>query len=217
MRIVGVAKDVRQWDLREEHPIELYLPATAICRLDELPVFGIWAELRTAAKPAALRSDVRKTIESIDPRLRTLYYTTMDESIGESIFQEKMMADTAGIFSVFALCLASLGLYGVLAYTVTRRTREIGVRVALGAQRSDVILLILRSGMTVAMAGCVVGALAAAALAHLISSRLYGVPPVDPLTFLFTIVVLLLVALLACWLPARRATKVDPMIALRAE
>jgi len=217
-RIVGVAKDTRQWDLRESHPFEIYLPATAWCRIIwPSPLFGMWAQLRTSANPATFGSDVRKTVDSVDPRLRTLDYGTMNDRISQSMFQERMMAQTAGCFSLFALFLASLGLYGVLAYAVTRRTREIGVRMALGASAADVILLILRGGMAVAAAGCVVGAIAAAALSHLIASRLYGVPPLDPVTFLATIVVLLLVALLACWIPARRATKVDPLVALRAE
>jgi putative ABC transport system permease protein len=141
----------------------------------------------------------------------------MDAAIDRSVGLERMIAETAGSFSLFALLMASLGLYGVLAYNVTQRTREIGVRIALGARPGSIISLILGQGLLLTGIGCAAGVIAAMAIGHAIAARLYGISALDPLTLLFTAAVLLLVALVACWLPARRATKVDPMTALRAE
>ena len=130
---------------------------------------------------------------------------------------ERAIAQIAGFFSALALALACIGLYGVLAYNVAQRTHEIGVRMALGANSGDILGLIVRQGMILSLGGCGLGIIAAFGLMRLVSSRLYGVSGADPLTFLGTAVLLMLVALLASWLPARRATQVDPLVALRAE
>ena len=212
-KIIGVAKNTKELNLRDDSLFEIYLPCSAIPG----PPDGITLALRTSNNPLSLSPSVRSMIHTTAPKLPNPFFNTIDNAVDRSLSQERMIAQTAGLFSVFALLLASLGLYGVLAYNVTQRTREIGVRMALGARSGNIISLILRQGMGLALIGCVAGTGAAMALAHLIASRLYGIPALDPFTFLLTAAVLLTVALLACWLPARRATKVDPMVALRAE
>jgi ABC-type antimicrobial peptide transport system permease subunit len=142
---------------------------------------------------------------------------TMKEVIDGTIVQERAIAQLASFFSVFALILASLGLYGVLSFGVVHRTREIGVRMALGASAWEVLSLVVRQGLALALPGCVLGIAGALVLVRLVASLLYDVKPNDPFTFVATALVLLGVALLACWLPARRAAKVDPMVALRYE
>jgi len=142
---------------------------------------------------------------------------TMKDVIDGTIVQERAIAQLAGFFSVFALTLASLGLYGALSFGVVRRTREIGVRMALGASAREVLALVVRQGLALALLGCVLGVAGALALARLVAGLLYNVKANDPLTFAATALVLLGVALLACWLPARRAAKVDPLEALRYE
>ena len=141
----------------------------------------------------------------------------MKDVIDGTIVQERAIAQLAGFFSVFALTLASLGLYGALSFGVVRRTREIGVRMALGASVRDVLALVVRQGLALASLGCVLGLAGALALARLVASLLYNVKANDPLTFVATALVLFGVALLACWLPARRAASLDPMEALRTE
>ena len=141
----------------------------------------------------------------------------MDDVVNASVHQERVVAQLGGFFSIFALALACLGLYGVLSFAVVQRTREIGVRVALGAQRRDVLSLVIRQGVKLALTGAAVGIAGAFAAARLLSSLLFGVTPTDPLTFLGVSVLLVIVAVLASWLPASRATKVDPMEALRYE
>jgi ABC-type antimicrobial peptide transport system permease subunit len=178
---------------------------------------GLIMEMRAAGDPTLLASVFDRALHRVDPNMIAPYITTLDDAIGRTLAPEAMIAQSSGFFSLFALLLACLGLYGVLAYNVTQRTREIGVRMALGARSGDILSLVLRQGMTLTCIGCVAGVAAAMVLSHLIASRLYGVPALDPITFTLTVVLLLAVALLACWLPARRATKVDPMIALRAE
>jgi predicted permease len=213
-QIIGVVKDTKYADLREGARSEMFLPYfTSNGGSDRAITF----ELRTAETPRALAAGIRTTIRAIDPISKGPTLKTMDDVLDRALSQETMVARTASGFSLFTLLLASLGLYGVLAYNVTRRTREIGVRMAVGAVASDIVLLIVRQGLTLAVLGCVAGIVASGALGHLVASQLYGVPAVDPLTLLVAVAVLLVAALTACWLPARRATQVDPIVALRAE
>jgi len=141
----------------------------------------------------------------------------MEDVVASQLVQERMIAQLAGFFSVFALTLSSLGLYGTLSYAVARRTREIGVRMALGASVRNVLALVVRQGVALALLGCGVGLAGAFALTRLVASLLYGVEANDPITFAATALILLVVALLASWIPAQRAAKVDPMVALRTE
>jgi putative ABC transport system permease protein len=141
----------------------------------------------------------------------------MTEVITRSVWRPRLYAILFGVFAVVALALATVGIYGVMAYSVSERTREIGVRVALGAQRRDVLKLIVTQGMTLALIGTGIGLGASLALTRLMQSLLFEVSPTDPFTFAGLAALLSVVAMLACYLPARRATKVDPMIALRSE
>jgi putative ABC transport system permease protein len=142
---------------------------------------------------------------------------SLDDVVNTALHQERVLAQLGGFFSLFALALACLGLYGVLSFAVVQRTREIGVRIALGAQRKDVLSLVVSQGLKLALLGLALGLVAAWAVTRFVGSLLYGVTATDPLTFAGVAALLLLVALLACYIPARRATKVDPMVALRVE
>jgi putative ABC transport system permease protein len=215
--IVGVVKDTKQPSLWDNDLFEIYFPSSEIAEIDPDSAPGISIALRTAVDPRSLAASVRRLVHGIDPELTVGKLTTMDDAIGLSLTQERLIATASASFSLFALLLASLGLYGALVYDVTQRTREIGVRMALGALPGSVVALILRQGLGLTAVGCAVGTIAALALVHLIAGHLYGISALDPLTFVVSVNVLFTVAFLACWLPARRATKIDPLIALRAE
>ena len=154
---------------------------------------------------------------ALDKDLSLFAVKTMSEQIESTLWQQRTAAGLIGIFGLLALALAAIGIYGVIAHSVAQRTREIGIRMALGADARSVLRMILRQGLVLALRGVLVGLAAAFALTRLMSSVLYGVSATDPLTFLISSVVLVGVVLGACFVPARRATKVDPMIALRCE
>ena len=160
---------------------------------------------------------IRQVVREIDPRVQVDGLHTMREMVNEQVRRERMLSQLGSFFSLSALALCCLGLYGVLSYTVTRRTREIGLRMALGAQRHNVLAVVIRQGMTLTLLGCGLGMLMAAALTRVVSSLLYGVTPTDPPTFAFVSLVLVGVAAVASYLPARRAARIDPMVALRCE
>ena len=160
---------------------------------------------------------LQREAAAIDPALTIFDAEPMTEYIAASLFGAKIAATLLGVLSVVGLLLAAMGLYGVLAYSVAQRTQEIGLRVALGAGRSDVLALVVRQGLRLTAIGIAAGALIAAGLGRFLSSMLHGVTPADPATFLGVAVVLAAVALLACYIPARRALRIDPMVALRYE
>jgi predicted permease len=172
---------------------------------------------RTRADPRATLKAIEAEIKKLDPELPIYSAKTLTEHMGASLFPARMAAMALGSFGVLALVLAAVGIYGVMSHVVAGRTREIGLRMALGAQLSDVQKLILRQGMWLAAIGAVIGLAFALGGARLLTSFLYGVSASDPVTFASIALLLLGIALLACWLPARRASRVDPMIALRAE
>ncbi|MGH9852713.1 MAG: ABC transporter permease [Blastocatellia bacterium] len=211
--VIGVVSDVKWTAVDQDAPSHVYLPL-ALRNSDRVGLV-----VRTTDKPLALASTVERTIRSIDKDL-PVTIRSMDQLMGNAIARQRLTMALMASFAILALALAGVGVYGVMSYAVEQRRRELGVRLALGAQTSDVLRLVVRQGMTLAGAGVVIGAAAALALAKLMtgfSSLLFGVKATDPATFALIALLLLAVALLACWIPARRATKVDPMIALRCE
>jgi putative ABC transport system permease protein len=209
--IVGVVKDVRLKSLREPSPPAYYLPYI----FD--PGHDSAFALRTMSAPGAMAASLRQVAQEVDPTIRVRDVRSLNDVVNTSLHQERVLAQLGGFLSVFALALACLGLYGVLSFSVAQRTREIGVRMALGAQRKDVLSLVVGRGLKLALLGLALGLIAALAVTRFVSSLLYGVTATDPVTFVGVSLLLLLVAMLASWLPARRATKLDPMTVLRHE
>jgi putative ABC transport system permease protein len=173
--------------------------------------------VRTDASPAAILPALRRVNSDLNPEQVISNVQTMNEVVGGTIAQPRFTTMLLGGFAVVALLLAMIGVYGVISYSVERRTNEIGIRMALGAERSTVFRLVLGEGMRLALIGAVVGIVAALALTRLLQGMLYGVSAHDPLTYAAVAAVLASVAAVACWLPAWRATRVDPIVALRYE
>jgi len=213
--IVGVVKDAKYFSLREKTPHIAYL---AFFRT---PDFGSTFQLRTTGDPAGLAPAIRRIVQEIDPQAQLLNLRTMNDIVNWSLVQELFLARLAGFFSIFALLLACIGLYGVISYTVTRRTHEIGIRMALGAKGGDVLRMVLRETLLLVLIGLVIGSAAAFATTKLIESLLlellFELSPTDPLTIALSTILLLAVTMFSGWLPARRAARVDPLIALRHE
>jgi len=213
VEIVGVARDTRySQDLRAAVPLQIYLPFFG-SDLRMPPTIYV----RTEQSAAALAADLRRALARVDSRLSPRDLRAMDETIDRLLVRERVITQLTGFFSAFSLLLACLGIYGLLAFRVTQRTREIGVRVALGATLRDVVALVLRQGLALVVLGGVLGIGAAFLVTRYLATLLYGVTPADPATFMTVMALLGVVALLACWLPARRAARVDPMEALRNE
>jgi hypothetical protein len=206
--IVGVAGDTKYNDLRREVHPTAYVPVTG---------GGATFELRTASSPAALIPAVRRTVNDTDSNVPIFGVRTQSQRIDELLTQERLIARLGSCFGGLALLLACVGLYGLLSFEVARRTREIGIRMALGAERADVLRSIAVQGLRVTVVGVVAGIAGGAAVTRFLSSLLFGLEPSDPATFAGVSLILIAVALVACYLPARRATKVDPMVALRYE
>ncbi len=211
--IVGVVDDERVGELDEEAEAVVYHPY-----LQE-PWTRLNLVVRTAGDPVSVVNAVRGEVQALDQNLALYSVATMEQLIAErpSTFLRRYPALLMAVFAAIALILAAIGIYGVVSYSVTQRTHEIGVRMALGAQRGDVLRLIIGQGMVLMLSGVACGVMAALALTRLMDSLLFGVSATDPLTFIVVTALLLLVALLACYIPARRATKLDPMLALRYE
>ena len=210
--IVGVVPDAKYGSLREPSRPAFYVPFFQEDRGSEATF-----ALRTSAHPRATMASLASAVREVDRSVRVRDLRTMNDVVNGSVRQERLIAQLGGFFSGFALALACLGLYGVLSFAVVQRTREIGVRVALGAQRRDVLSLVIAQGLKVALIGSLLGLVGALAATRFVSSLLYGVTPTDPTTFAGVPLLLIVVALLASWLPARRAANVDPMEALRYE
>ncbi len=211
LEIIGIVGDSRYRSLTESYRPGMILPAWQNFRPD-LSLF-----VRSANDPKPLIEAVRQALRALDPNLPVTQVRTLDEQRRDSLYSQRATAWLLASFGGLALLLAALGVYGVMAYAVTQRTREIGIRLALGAPRGNVLALILRQGAWLIVVGVALGCVGAGAAARGLKSFLYGVSATDPLTFVIVAALLCAVALLACWLPARRATKVDPMIALRHE
>jgi putative ABC transport system permease protein len=214
VEIVGVVGDVKHYALDRETTMQTYGPHTQDSNSNMTLV------VRTSGDPTSLTPAIRSEVMSLDKEQPISAIGTLNQMVSTSIAQQQFSMLLFGIFAAVAMVLASIGIYGVLSYSVTQRTHEIGIRLALGAQVSDVLRMVIRQGMLLAVVGIACGVTVALALAKLTTSfsdLLYGVKATDPVTFAVIAIALLCVALLACYVPARRATKVDPMIALRGE
>jgi predicted permease len=211
MTVVGVVGNVKHYALDTDSRVALYTPHL------QRGAGSLAVVARTSTDPAGFAAAITREARAIDPNLPIFDVKTMEQWRSESLARRRFAMLMLGLFAMVAMLLASVGVYGVLSYTVSQRTREIGVRVALGAQTRDVLRLVVRQGMSLAGIGVGIGLLAALGATRLMAGLLFGVRATDPLTFVAIALLLVIVALLACLLPARRATKVDPLVALRAE
>jgi putative ABC transport system permease protein len=209
--IIGVAKDGKYWTVGEAPQPFVYFPLLQ----SYSPTTTLVA--RTNADAQSMISAIRAEVQKLDENLPLYDVRTFTEHIGMSLFPARIAATLLSSFGLLALILSTIGIYGVVSFSVAQRTREIGIRMALGAQAADVLKLIAGRGMALALIGILIGIAAAVALTRFMESLLYGVSATDPVTFVIITALLALVALMACYIPARRATKVDPMVALRYE
>jgi putative ABC transport system permease protein len=210
-QVVGVIADIKFEGVTEATTMQVYMPFA------QDPAGDFTIALRTAVEPASLRSAVEAAVSSISRDLPVSLMRTMEEVLDASIARQRMALIVLGVFALVALVLAGSGLYGLVAHSVTERTHEIGVRMALGAERRDVIRLVVRHGLSMTIAGIAIGVAGAAALSTSLEGLVFGVQPMDPATFAGVIVMLLGVSTAACYLPAWRATRIPPTTALRAE
>lgn len=216
--VVGIVADVRHSGLAAPPRPEMYLPHAQFRLWDSgESIGGMTLAVRTETDPAALSAAVRREVRALDPNLPLTAFRTMDEIAAASIAERRFSMLLMALFAAAALVLAAVGIYGIMAYAVTRRRHEIGIRMALGARRSNVAGMVVRQAGTLALAGIGLGLLVGLAAARLLSSMLYEISPTDPATAAGAAVVLAAVSLLAGYLPARRASRVDPMVALREE
>jgi predicted permease len=213
VEIVGVVKNFKYRSPRSSDVKHAYFPYTQA----QGGVGTMHFEVRSAGDPLALTAAVRAAIREIDPNLALAEVKTQTQMMAEALTQERLLAKLCAFFGALALALAAIGLYGLMAYSVSRRTHEIGIRMALGAHRRQVLYMVLQQSLVLVAAGTVVGLLAAIATARLIGSELYGLKPTDPLTLALAAFFMLAVGAFAAYLPALRATKVDPTVALRYE
>ena len=216
MTIVGIVKDFKQDGLDVDGVPHVYVPVYQEFDPSEGYVFRDFSiALRTTLATSALEPQIRTRVHSVDPALPVYDVASMNELLDRSLASRRFAAQLVGGFAGVALLLASIGIYGVLAYLVGQRSREIGLRMALGAERADILKLIVTKGVVLSIAGIIAGVILSAASASMMASLLYGVRPHDPVVFLAVPLLLFAVAALASYLPARRATKVDPLVALR--
>ena len=213
LTVVGIVNNVRQSGLYEQKH-EIYVPYAQERRVFMAPRDLV---VSTKADPASVVGAVRQAVWSVDKDQPVSNVRTMDQVVAASSSKERFQSLLLGLFAALALLLACVGLYGVISYAVVQRTHEIGVRMALGAKPVDVLRLVIRQGMGLTIIGLIVGVAAGSVVTRVLSDMLYGVSPRDPLTFVGAPLLLLLVAFLACYIPARRATRIDPLVALRYE
>jgi putative ABC transport system permease protein len=209
--IVGVVGDVKHRGLDQETLQEMYVPHT------QFPMYGGVLLAHTAGDPLKMVGAIKERVWAIDKDQPVHRISTMERLLAETLAPQRFSTLLLSMFAATALLLASSGIYGVMSYAVSQSTREIGIRMALGAERRNILRLVVGQGMVLALAGIGIGVVGALALTHLMEKLLYGVSTTDPVTFITISLLLASVALLACYIPARRATKVDPMVALRYE
>jgi putative ABC transport system permease protein len=217
LTVVGVVKDIKQRSWTDPPSNEIYLPFQRHPSFYQGRSTSMTMVVRTNIEPQSLARTAEETVRSLDRNLPVSDVVTMEQVIADTLWQQRFNLQLIGIFAALALTLAAVGLYGVMSYSMAQRTREVGLRMALGAQRRDVLKLVVGQGMKLALAGVALGLLASSALTRLMEKLLFEVSATDLSTFAVIAVLLTLVALVACWIPARRATKVDPMVALRSE
>jgi putative ABC transport system permease protein len=209
--IAGVVGNIKTDGFDQPDQPHLYLPIL------QNPGYAMAVYVRTESAPTSLTQAVRQQVQAVDPNLPLFGERAMEDLVSASLAQRRFAMQLVSLFAVLAMLLAGVGIYGVMAYSVSQRTREIGIRLALGASRGAILRWVFRQGMWLTLVGVAVGLLGALAATRLLRSLLFGVAPTDLLTYAGLIGLLALVALLACYIPARRATKVDPLVALRSE
>jgi predicted permease len=212
MEVIGVVKDIKYTSLRDEIPVQMFEPYLANQFSSGMTVY-----VRTSSTPEQFFAAVRTRVRGIDPNLPLYAMRTMDDQISNSLLTERLIASLSAVFGFLATLLAVIGLYGVMAYTVARRTREIGIRMALGAFQGDVIWMVMREVLVLVCVGVAAGLVGAFVLAKFIASQLYGVTTHDPGTVALAAFGLAAVACLAGYIPALRASRIDAMRALRYE
>ncbi len=211
VEIIGVARSSKYRTVQEEYRPVMYMPLMQSYEPQMV------LHVRTATEPVGLLTGVRREVRQLDQNLAVFDVKTLDRHLDDSLWPERTLSTLGGIFGLLALGLAMIGLYGVISYAFAQRTREIGIRLALGAQTSDVLWMVLGEGVKFTLIGVAIGLCGAWAATRMLASFLFGVSATDPLTFISASLILIAVALVACYLPARRATKVDPMVALRCD
>ena len=209
--VVGVIRDVKSRGLNAPAPDEIYYPSA------QLPRGGTAIVARTEGDATALQAAIRSAVASVDKDQPISFFATMETTVNNSLGVQRIVAALTGIFAGVALLLAAIGLYSVLAYAVSQRTNEIGIRMALGAQPGQVVALVMRSGLVLVAAGLVIGLAASAGTARLIRTLLFNVEPFDPMIYGGVTLLFAVVAALACLLPSLRASRIDPLVALRAD
>jgi putative ABC transport system permease protein len=215
--VVGIVADVRHNGVTAPVKEKFYVPHTQWHRSVGNPIRGMSLVIRASGDPLSLVSPIRQAVRALDPNLPIADVRTMPEVLAATLSTPRFTGVLLGLFATLALLLSAIGIYGVLSYVVSRRTREIGIRLAVGASRADVLRIVLRNGLVLSLSGIALGVVAAALTTRLMTTLLHGVTPVDPATFASVALGLSLVALFACLIPAWRATQVDPVIALKAE
>jgi putative ABC transport system permease protein len=209
--VAGVVADARTESLEESSFPQIYMSVYQR-KAKDLAIF-----LRGRLNPATILEEMRTQVQSVDPELPVFGAQTLDDVLSTSLAERRFAMELVAMFAATALLLAGLGIYGTISFVVSERTQEIGIRLALGAKRGKILRMVLQQGLGLALAGTAVGIAAALIVAHLMAGLLYGVTPSDPLTFVGVAIVLTAVALAACYIPARRATRVDPLTSLRCE
>ena len=209
--VIGVVGDVRRFSLATPADAETYIA------IDQPTLSTFSVVMRTSGPPTAVEDQVRGAMRAVDPDLPIAQLRQLRELVSESVSQPRFYMALIASFAGIALVLAAVGIYGVISYAVSQRSRELGIRIALGASGANVMAHVLRPGIALAAAGVGIGLVASLALTRLIASLLFGVTPVDPVTFGAVAAVLLGVAVAACAVPARRASRVDPLVAMRSE
>jgi putative ABC transport system permease protein len=211
LTIVGVVGDIKTDGFDAAGAPLIYLPAP------QAPSYDSVVYLRTAADPGALSEAIRREIQAVDPTIPVFGIQTMDEVVAKSMAARRFALEILGIFAIVAFLLACVGIYGVMAYAISQRTGEIGLRMALGARRGDILRVVLNEAALVVIAGVGAGLLGSLLLTRFLQTLLFDIKPTDPLTFGVLTILLAGVALLASFIPARRASRIDPLVALRHE